>query len=263
MEHSDPESSLSSFNHQEVSSQASSRFPPGLPILEAIENVHDCSYLAGLKANLPLRLPERILTLEEFDDVLSRGIRRSGVFLYHTDCDSCNACEPTRVDVTRFHLRGSFRRVLQRGDRELRMAVCTPFLNEDRVRLFNQHRTKRGLGESDQEYQPSDYENFLVDTCCPHTIELSFWLANELVGVSIIDCGRVAISAVYTFFDPQYSRLSIGTYSILKQIEFAQKTNRQFVYLGLYVQQNQHLNYKARFTPQERLIDGRWVAFEA
>ena len=70
------------------------------------------------------------------------------------------------------------------------------------------------------------------------------------------------MSAVYNFFDPQYSRLSIGTYSILKQIEFAQKTNRQFVYLGLYVQQNQHLNYKARFTPQERLIDGRWVAFE-
>jgi len=263
MEHSDPDSLRSNSNHPEVPTQDSSRFPLGLPILETIDNVHDCSYLAGFTANLPLRLPKRILTQDELDYVLSRGIRRSGVFLYHTDCAHCKACEPTRVDVTRFSLRGSFRRVLDRGDRELRMAVCAPFLDEDRIRLFNQHRTQRGLGESDQEYQASDYANFLVDTCCPQTIELSFWLAEELVGVSIIDCGRLAMSAVYTFFDPQYSRLSIGTYSILKQIEFAQKSNRQFVYLGLYVQQNQHLNYKARFTPQERLIDGRWVAFEA
>ena len=263
MEHSDPISPVPLSNQQEVPTQASSRFPAGLPILETIDNVHDCSYLAGLTASLPLRLPERILSQEEFDAVLSRGIRRSGFFLYHTDCANCKACEPTRVDVTRFVLRGSFRRVLQRGDRELRMAVCSPFLDEDRIRLFNQHRTTRGLGESDQEYQPSDYENFLVDTCCPQTIELSFWLANELVGVSIIDCGRSALSAVYTFFEPRYARLSIGTYSILKQIEFAQKSDRQFVYLGLYVEQNRHLNYKARFTPQERLIDGRWVTFEA
>lgn len=263
MEQSDPESSLSSLNNQEVPTQASSRFPPGLPILEVIDNVHDCSYLPGLTANLPLRLPERMLTQEEFDHVLSRGIRRSGFFLYHTDCVHCKACEPTRVDVTRFSLRGSFRRVLHRGDRELRVAFCTPFLDKDRIGLFNQHRTQRGLGQSDQEYQPNDYENFLVDTCCPHTIELSFWMDKELVGISIIDCGKVAMSAVYTFFDPQFSRLSIGTYSILKQIEFAQKSNRRFVYLGLYVEQNQHLNYKARFTPQERLIDGRWVAFEA
>lgn len=262
MEHSHFDSPLSNSDNQGNPTQASSRFPLGLPILETIDNVHDCSYLSGLTANLPLRLPERILTQEEFDAVLSSGIRRSGFFLYHTDCANCKACEPTRVDVTRFTLRGSFRRVLHRGDQALRMAVCTPFLDEERIRLFNQHRTTRGLGESDQEYQPSDYENFLVDTCCPQTIELSFWLANELVGVSIIDCGKLAMSAVYTFFDPQYSRLSLGTYSILKQIEFAQKSNRQFVYLGLYVQQNQHLNYKARFTPQERLIDGHWVAFE-
>jgi len=166
------------------------------------------------------------------------------------------------VDVSTFELRGSFRRVLHRGDRELRMGVCSPVLDEHRVRLFNQHRTQRGLGQEGQEYQPSDYENFLVDTCCPQTIELSFWRQDELVGLSIIDCGKLALSAVYTFFDPKYSRLSIGTYSILKQFEFAQKSERRFVYLGLYVKQNEHLNYKARFAPQERFIDGRWISFQ-
>lgn len=250
---------------------SSDRFPINLPIAETIQNLHDCSYLPDRTANLPLKLPRRLLTAEEFDDVLSRGIRRSGVFLYHTDCANCNACEPTRVDVTTFQWRTSFRRVLNRGDRELRMCVCSPGLDQQRVGLFNQHRTQRGLGQgfdsADQEYQPTDYqptdyENFLVDTCCPQTIELSFWLNEELIGVSIIDCGADSLSAVYTYFSPLYSKYSIGTFSILKQIEFAQKSNRKYVYLGLFVQQNQHLNYKARFTPQERLIQGHWVPFE-
>jgi arginine-tRNA-protein transferase len=70
------------------------------------------------------------------------------------------------------------------------------------------------------------------------------------------------LSAVYTYFDPQFEKLSLGTYAILKQMQLAENTGRKYVYLGLYVAENQHLNYKARFTPQERLIDGRWVTFE-
>ncbi len=35
-----------------------------------------------------------------------------------------------------------------------------------------------------------------------------------------IDCGEKSVSAFYTYFDPDFSKLSLGTYSILKQIEF-------------------------------------------
>ena len=256
MEDSDPSTTFS-----KTENSKNHRFPISLPIAETIENVHACSYLPNLSANLPLKLPGRILTPEEFDSVLASGIRRSGIFLYHTDCATCNACEPSRIKVEHFVVRNSFRRVLNKGNRELEMRVQLPILDQQHVELFNLHRSQRGLGEADQEYHPTDYENFLVDTCCPHTLELNFWHREELVGVSIIDCGKNSLSAVYTFFSPQYSKLSIGTYSILKQIEFAAQSEREYVYLGLYVEQNQHLNYKARFTPQERYIEGKWVNF--
>ena len=167
-----------------------SRFPSTLPIADSIPNVHECSYLDGRIADLPLKLPSRLLTLDEFDQALASGIRRSGVFLYHTACQTCSACEPSRVDVRKFVWRASFKRVLKRGDQRLKICVAKPTLDEQRLGIFNLHRTQRGLGDPDGQYRPDDYGNFLVDTCIPQTMELSFWLDEALVGISIVDCGR-------------------------------------------------------------------------
>jgi arginyl-tRNA--protein-N-Asp/Glu arginylyltransferase len=238
------------------------RLPPSLPILRVLENVHPCSYLADRTANMPLILPSRYLSTDEFDQVLAHGLRRSGYFTYLTTCDGCKACEPTRVEVARFRWSYSWRRILKRGDQAIQVHFGELDYSDEKLRLFNMHRNQRELGQGDREYEASDYEGFLVDTCCDSTIEIQFRKEDQLVAVSIVDCGTESLSAVYTYFDPQFEKLSLGTYAILKQMQLAENTGRKYVYLGLYVAENQHLNYKARFTPQERLIDGQWVTFE-
>jgi leucyl-tRNA---protein transferase len=235
------------------------RVHAGMDLADTIGNVHECSYLPGLVANLPLALPSRLVTLEEFDFALANGLRRSGVFLYHTACGPCSACEPLRVIVPEFRWTDSWRRIQNRGDRTLHVQASLPSLDQERLNLFNRHRMERGLGSNDRNYADSDYESFLVDSCCGETIELSFWHDSRLVAISIIDCGKCSLSSVYTYFDPDYSKWSLGTYSILKQIEFAKLSERKYVYLGMYVQQNRHLNYKARFFPHEKLRQGAWV----
>ena len=86
-------------------------------------------------------------------------------------------------------------------------------------------------------------------------------MPSPAAAISIVDIGRTSTSAVYTHFDPRASRYSLGTYAILRQIEWARENGRQYVYLGMFVADNQHLNYKARFLPQQRLIEGRWYEF--
>ena len=39
------------------------------------------------------------------------------------------------------------------------------------------------------------------------------------------------------------------------------ESDRKYVYLGMYVAENRHLNYKARFMPQERFVNGCWVKY--
>jgi arginyl-tRNA--protein-N-Asp/Glu arginylyltransferase len=238
------------------------RTPPSLPILTVIDNEHPCSYLADRTARMPLIVPERLVSRDEFDVMLSRGMRRSGRFSYYTACDDCQACEPVRLDVSKFRWSESWRRVINRGDRLLRLEVSPPEYSDERLKLFNLHRGLRDLSNGDGDYGSYDYEGFLVDSCCEATLELRYYLKDSLVAVSVIDLGTLSISAVYTYFDPSHSKLSLGTYSVLKQIEMAQSAGLRWVYLGLYVEENSHLNYKARFKPQERFIDSQWVEFE-
>ncbi len=231
------------------------------PVLQFQDAPRVCPYLPDRLALMPLVYPMAKLDGVEFDRYLALGRRRSSSFLYHTACPSCSACEPARVLVEEFVWTDSMKRVLKRGDRELRIVVDLPKVDQTRVDLFNAHRLQRGLGKDDELETVSDYGHGFVETCCD-SIELSFWKENRLVGVSIVDCGQQSVSAVYTFFDPKEARLSLGTYSILRQIDWTIASGRRYLYLGMYVGDNSHLRYKARFTPQERFIEGQWVRFD-
>ncbi|MEI8213933.1 MAG: arginyltransferase [Planctomycetota bacterium] len=237
------------------------RVPGSLPILNVLDNEHPCSYLPSRTATMPLIYPARAIYEAEFDHMLDHGIRRSGRFAYFTACQGCQACEPTRVDVHRFQWTDSWRRILNRGDRDLTMSIAEPSFDDTRLRLFNLHRTHRELGDGDREYGQYDYEGFLVESCCAATYEIAFWKEDSLIAASIIDCGETSLSAVYTYFDPSFGKYSLGTYSILKQIQLAQRSERRYVYLGMYVATNPHLNYKSRFLPQERLTGNGWVEY--
>lgn len=226
--------------------------------------VHDalqpCPYLRDTQARMPLRWPMGPITAETLDDLLQRGYRRSGGFVYRTQCPSCQACQPVRLIAPQFPISGSYRRVLSRGDRQLDMRIAVPTVDAQRLSLFNRHRIDRGLAHDPDPLDHEDYGSFLIDTCC-RTLEFSFWRQESLVAVATADVGITSVSAVYTFFDPDLRKLSLGTYAILKQLEYACQSGRRFLYLGMYVAPNRHLNYKARFLPQQRRIDGHWLDF--
>ncbi len=220
----------------------------------------ECPYLPDQTARMPLQLPTRPLDRQAVDELLACGYRRTGIFVYRTQCPRCQACEPTRIEMSLFTLTSSLRRVLRRGDQALRCQWGPPQLDAERVQLFNLHRRQRGLDRGDREVSLADYQSFLTDSCF-ETMELAIYEQQRLVAIAIIDIGLDSMSAVYTLFDPAAARYSLGTYAILKQWEWGKAHDKRYLYLGLYVAQNEHLNYKARFVPQQRLINGQWQAF--
>lgn len=219
-----------------------------------------CPYLPQQIARMPLQWPTRSLNGEQLDWLMAAGYRRSGAFIYHTACESCVACEPTRLDVDQFHWSGSFKRVLNRGNRHLEVKLSPPQVTPEKLALLNSHRSERNLSLDGKALDALEFSSFLVDTCC-ETFEFQYFLDGELVAVAVTDFGACCLSAVYCYFSPRFSRFSLGTYSILKQIEFAKASGRRHVYLGMYVAENQHLNYKARFLPQERFVKSHWMPF--
>ena len=82
------------------------------------------------------------------------------------------------------------------------------------------------------------------------------------VGVAITDHAAGALSAVYSFYDPDYGWLSPGVYSILMQVSLCRRWGLRYLYLGLYVGGCRAMRYKASYLPHERLIDGAWRRFD-
>jgi arginine-tRNA-protein transferase len=168
---------------------------------------------------------------------------------------------PIRIPVDRFEFSRGHRRILNRGDRDLTVTIGQPTLDARRVELYDLHKRGRGLSDGQPAIDAEGYEDFLVNTCCD-TFEIRYSRGEELIGVAVTDRGKAALSAVYCYYDPAYSKLSIGTYSILKQLELCRRLGLKWLYLGLYIEESEVMAYKARFVPHEQLVAGRWVATE-
>ena len=55
--------------------------------------------------------------------------------------------------------------------------------------------------------------------------------------------------------------MSLGTYSVLKQLEFARLSGMKYFYLGYYISENASLTYKSSFRPNEVYMGREWRRF--
>jgi arginine-tRNA-protein transferase len=74
----------------------------------------------------------------------------------------------------------------------------------------------------------------------------------------VVDHLDDALSSVYTFFDPDLPKRSLGTWAVLWQVAEARRLGLRWVYLGYWIEECRKMAYKGRFRPLERLADGVW-----
>lgn len=225
--------------------------------------VHDelepCPYLEGQVARLPLRWQRAALSPDELDLALAAGDRRVGRMLYKTTCPACSACEPLRVPVAELEMSRSQRRVWRRNA-DVRVEVGPASFSDEKLALFNRHKLERGLARQDRALGTDGYAGWFLRSCA-RTLETRYLLDGRLIGLGILDLGARDASSVYFFFDPDLSDRSLGTFSALYECEWLRLQGGRYYYLGLYIAASAHVNYKGRYYPHERLIDGVWQRF--
>jgi arginine-tRNA-protein transferase len=67
---------------------------------------------------------------------------------------------------------------------------------------------------------------------------------------------------VYSFYDPDQTRDSLGSYIILDHVAMAAEIGLPYVYLGYWVPGSPKMDYKARFDPLEIFVEGRWTPLD-
>jgi len=185
--------------------------------------------------------------------LLDRNFRRSGRVIYRPVCPACSACRQLRIRTAEFKPTRSQRRVLRRNADANVAPIRRPVPTTDKWELFHRYVMQRH-----GQLMASDYESF-VDFLYSRTIEymeFDYRLGDRLIGVSVADICEEALSSVYMFFDPDLGRRSLGTFSILWEIDYCRMSGIPYYYLGFHVAGARTMEYKARFKPHEVLEDG-------
>src|SRR5579871_1144239 len=82
---------------------------------------HACPYLAGRMAMLEWSYVSS-LDPGEYEDLMNRGHRKFGAFVFRPACEGCTACRPIRVSVARFSPDRSQKRAWK-ANQDLRLRV--------------------------------------------------------------------------------------------------------------------------------------------
>lgn len=202
-------------------------------------------------------LPEQLSTYENFfalelsgeetDFILQAGWRKFGPHFFRPQCKSCQRCIPLRVPSEQFEMNKEQRRIWRKG--ALVKSHFHPLQYDPKLfELYQKHaRAKFNSVPVDDE------KDFLETFLIPATPALghSLFLDGQLIASGFLDLGDKSLSSVYFFYDPDFARYSLGTLAILRELQYARDQKISYYYLGYYIAENQHMNYKARFSPHQ------------
>ncbi len=226
-----------------------------------------CPYLPGrlerkVFAHLPLTDGPSVN-----DGLTQVGFRRSQNIAYRPACESCRACVSARASAREYVFSRSERKVINRNeDLERHLVEAEATMEQfDLLRRYLNARHAEG-GMADMTWP--DYVAMVEDTAVrTHMIEYRRKSEDrgpgDLIACVLVDVLADGLSLVYSFYEPNMPKRSLGSFVILDHIVQACLTNLPYVYLGYWVPGSDKMAYKARFSPLEILKPGGWALMSA
>ncbi|KAI8981485.1 arginine-tRNA-protein transferase [Pilobolus umbonatus] len=276
---------------------------------------HDCGYCKKKDSSLSYGIWAHSLTCSDYQDLIDRGWRRSGHYLYKPDLyKTCCPLYTIRLNTMEFHVTKGQKKVIHKlnkhvmhEDTEMSNKASkpksipktfddlmhTPDTQENESRLkFVLERSSFSKEKYDlyckyqvaihkdepKELSESSFKRFLVnsplimDDSGPikyGSFHQKYMLDGKLIALAVIDILPLCVSSVYFIYDPDYSFLSLGKYSALKEISIVKELNKissklQWYYMGYYIHNCPKMNYKGTYHPSDLLdpINYQWYPLD-
>jgi len=221
---------------------------------------HHCPYLSDRKAITQFVDPGISPDIYLYTQLSQLGFRRSGEHIYKPDCPACSACVSIRLPIRDMRISKSQLRCIRRAQ-DLQFLHIEAFDSDEHYQLYEKYIIARH--KDGDMYPPTKelFKNFLISSWANSQF-MEIRLRSQLIGCAVYDPLLNGLSAIYCYFDPDYSRFSPGKLAILKQIEFARDNWLDYLYLGYQIDECSKMNYKTSFRPAEQFIKKQWKRIE-
>ena len=214
-----------------------------------------CNYLPGRNERLLVATDPRLQSSDSYSWLMSQGFRRSGDQIYRPHCEACNACQSIRVLVNEFSPSKSQKRALKRNK-----AFTVKTSNQAKNSYYPLYERYINTIHQDGSMFPAtheQYKSFLTSNIAEQLF-IEVWDKKQLICVAVTDVLSDALSAVYTFYHPDYRSAGLGVFAILNQISLSTQFQKQYLYLGYQIAGCQKMNYKDRYYPYQILAANTW-----
>ena len=222
---------------------------------------YSCPYIPSHTAHHYTTEPNLPLNSDIYSQLINMGFRRAGDRIHMPNCSNCQQCVSLRVPVSKFVANRSQRRIFKKNANLIVNVVYEPEHKNYYSLYYNYITQRHPETESMQEVQDT-FENFLFSPWSD-TFAIEMRLpSGQLVCVAICDPLEQGWSAVYTFYDMDYAKNSLGSFSILTQIQLLQQYQLDYLYLGYWIHDCPKMNYKTHFKPCEGFSDEQWKSIQ-
>jgi leucyl-tRNA---protein transferase len=171
---------------------------------------------------------------------------------------------PCRVIVLRIRLKdfqfSSSQRKLLRKYEHLTLLRRAIKIEERHIDLFQRHSERFGHNKPQSIFGFFSHYSSIMP-CFGLMFEV--WQQQNLLATSYFHVGHKALAGNYCIYDSNGGIGSLGTYTMLKEIEFAMQTDREFYYPGFVYDLPSEFDYKLNFNNLEYFDwSGSWYPLE-
>lgn len=217
--------------------------------------------------------PEKPFPIMEYYGFLKRnGFCRYHSLFYRYECKGCARCTPIRVPVEQFRPSKN-QKINWNKNQDIQVTLVKDpglFVSEERAFLFREYdayhnSTQEGFHKKSIEEAMENLRE--MNSGYDGIWNLEYRLNGRLIGVSILDITEDSdkkidsICSNYFYYEisDEIEKRSVGTFSVLKELELCKNLQVPYYYLGLFLADCRKMNYKTNFEPYELFIDYTWV----
>lgn len=201
----------------------------------------------------------RRLSLKRWQELLGEGWDRVGTgffrqrFFYDNKFPTGRAeCMPVRYNLTQPVKFNKNQQKIIRQNEDLKLIIQPVTFDDEQYALFDKWESTRfGLG--------SDLHVWVVSDKIPfRTHQTRVYRLDKLVAVSFFDIAHKSQYSTVAAYDPDEMNRNLGTFTLLKEIEFGMKKKRHFHHPGYAYYNYGAFDYKKQFPNPEYFS---WYSF--
>jgi leucyl-tRNA---protein transferase len=192
------------------------------------------------------------------DRALAAGWRHFGSYFFRYSRNGANHVLPLRVRLEDFKFSTSQKRVRKRNA-NLECVIRDAVIDAEKHELFKLHSVRFSENIPESIFTFLDPEPARV--CV--TKEICLYKNGRLIGAHFLDVGETSTSSVYSIYDPNESKHSLGIDLILRAIAYSLELGKRLYYPGYAYLEPSAYDYKKKLSALE-VFDWaeHWQRFE-